>query len=77
MIYTSFFNECLVYLYFKKMNVLGGFQGEKFSFKDTKTFLVKSTTKVYLNNLCIIGFLIRFSKKFKDLFVNLAYCYLC
>ena len=44
MFYRSFFNECLVNLYFKKKYVLEGFQGQKYSFKNTHTYLVKLTT---------------------------------
>jgi len=34
MIYRSFFYECLVNLDFKKKDDLGGFQGQKYSFKN-------------------------------------------
>ena len=44
MFYRGFLNECLVNIYFKKKDVLGGFQGEKYSFKNTKPYLVKIIT---------------------------------
>lgn len=34
MLYRSFFNESLVNINFKKKSILGGFQGQKYSFKD-------------------------------------------
>ena len=44
MFYRSFFYDCLVNLYFKKKYVLEVFQGQKYSFKNTYTHLVKSNT---------------------------------
>ena len=38
MIYRSFFYECLVNIYFKKKDLLDGFQGEKYSFKNRYMF---------------------------------------
>ena len=65
MFYRSFFYECLVNLYFKKKYVLGGFQGQKYSFKNTWAYLVTINTYGYMNNLSINQILIRFSNKFK------------
>ena len=65
MFYRSFFYECLVNLYFKKKSILGGFQGQKYSFKNTYTYLVTVNTYEYLKNLSIDEILIRFSIKFK------------
>ena len=65
MFYKSFFYECLVNLYFKKKSILGGFQGQKYSFKNTYTYLVTVNTYGYLKNLSIDEILIRFSIKFK------------
>ena len=65
MFYRSFFYECLVNLYFKKKSILGGFQGQKYSFKNTYTYLVTVNTYGYLKNLSIDEILIRFSIKFK------------
>ena len=38
------FYDCLVNLYFKKNYVLGGFQGQKYSFKNRFIYLVITTT---------------------------------
>ena len=65
MFYRSFFYECPVNLSFKKKFVLGGFQRQKYSFKNTCTYLVKSNTTYDLNNLSNTNSLIRFSSKFK------------
>ena len=65
MFYRSFFYECLVNLYFKKKSILGGFEGQKYSFKNTYTYLVTVNTYGYLKNLSIDEILIRFSIKFK------------
>ena len=62
-IYRSFFNVCLVNLYFKKKSVLGGFQGQRYSFKNTKPYLVKIITYYDLENLYLKNILIRFSTK--------------
>ena len=70
MFYRSFFYECLVNLYFKKKYVLGGFQGQKYSFKNRFIYFVKTTTKFDLNNLYKNNFSIRFSSLFKILFIN-------
>ena len=70
MFYRSFFNECLVNLYFKKKYFLGGFQGEKFSFKNTFSYLVKLITKYDLKNLWLNNISIRLFTNFKFLIVN-------
>ena len=44
MFYRSFFNECPVNIYFKKKHLLGGSQGQKYSFKNRYIYLVKKTT---------------------------------
>ena len=59
MFYRSFFNECLVNLNFKKKIVLGGFQAQKYSFKNTQTYFVKKNTQDDLNNLYKIKIAIR------------------
>ena len=70
MFYRSFFYKCLVNLYFKKKYFLGGFQGQKYSFVNTETYLVKKATLYDLNNLCLNNNLIRLSTKFKFLIVK-------
>jgi len=70
MLYRSFFYDCLVNLYFKKNYVLGGFQGQKYSFKNTQTNLVKSITKDDLKNLYLSNYPIRLSTKFKNYFLK-------
>ena len=66
MFYRSFFNECLVNLYFKKKFVLGCFRTQKYSFQNTQTNLVKSATQDDLNNLCTIKNYIRLSYRFRN-----------
>ena len=68
MFYRSFCYECLVNLYFKKKFFLGRFRAQKYPFQNTKTYLVKSTTKDDLNNLCTIKIHIRFSNKIRTFF---------
>ena len=65
MFYRSFFYKCLVNLYFKKKFVLVGFRAQKYSFQNTQTNLVKSTTQDDLNNLCTIKIYIRLSNEFR------------
>ena len=60
MIYRAFLNKCLVNIYLKKKDILGGFQGEKYSFKNSCIFLVITTTLVDLYNLSINNSPIRF-----------------
>ena len=59
MFYRSFFNECLVNIYFKKKDLLDGFQGEKYSFKNRCIFLVITTTYIDLYNLSMNNSYIR------------------
>ena len=63
MFYRSFFNECLVNLYFKKKYVLGGFPRQKYSFENTQSYLVNFTTYDDLNNLYLNNILIRSLRK--------------
>ena len=72
MFYRSFFYSCLVNLYFKKKYFLEGFQLQKYSFKNTKTHLVKSITKDDLKNLYVSNMPIRLSTKFKNYFKKKA-----
>ena len=65
MFYRSFFYECPVNLNFKKNFVLVGSQRQKYSFKNTYTYLVNLDTSDDLNNLSKINAIIRFSCEFK------------
>ena len=61
MFYKSFFNECLVNVYFKKKHFLGAFQRQIYLFKNRYIKLVKKTTYFDLYNLYKSNFYISFS----------------